>query len=185
MNISAIFIGRPIATTLLMAALLVGGAIGYYLLPVAALPTVDFPTISVSASLPGADPETMAASVAQPLERQFADIPGIIGIWRQPGANTIDLVDKIKAELPALQAGIPPSMKLSIISDRSTSIRQSFADIKLTLMGTLILVIIVIFVFLRNVWATLIPAVTVPLSLVGTFGAMYMLGYTTICRSWR
>ena len=383
MNISAIFVERPIATALLMAALLVGGAIGYNLLPVAALPTVDFPTISVSASLPGADPDTMASSVAQPLERQFADLPGVtqitstsvlgstsitlqfdlsrnidgaagdvqqainaaqgylpknlpnppsykkvnpsdqpililgltsqtmpltqldqyadlnlaqrvstltgvgqvsifgeqkfaptiminplalasrgvgfddvanavtsntadlpvgtlqgpqqsyqigtngqifspkalaesvvvyrngapvrvgdiakvvsgvesplqaswigtergemIGIWRQPGANTIDLVDQIKAQLPILQAGIPPSVKLSIVSDRSTSIRQSFADIKLTLMGTISLVIVVIFIFLRNVWATLIPAVTVPLSLVGTFGVMYMLGYS-------
>ncbi|MGA2127930.1 MAG: efflux RND transporter permease subunit [Xanthobacteraceae bacterium] len=383
MNISATFIARPIATALLMAALLVGGAIGYDLLPVAALPTVDFPTIAVSASLPGADPETMASSVAQPLERQFADLPGVnqitstsvlgstsitlqfalsrnidgaagdvqqainaaqgylpknlpnppsykkvnpadqpililgltsqsmpltqldqyadlnlaqrvstlpgvgqvsifgeqklaptimvnplalaargvgldevatavtgntadlpvgtlqgpqqsyqigtngqlfspqaiartvvvyrngapvrvgdiakvvsgvesplqaswvgaergemIGIWRQPGANTIELVDQIKAELPILQAGIPPSVKLSIVSDRSTSIRQSFADIKLTLMGTLILVVVVIFVFLRNVWATLIPAITVPLSLVGTFGVMYLLGYS-------
>src|ERR1700679_2517959 len=77
MNISATFIERPIATTLLMTALLVGGIIGYNLLPVAALPTVDFPTISVSASLSGADPETMASSVAQPLERQFALIPGV------------------------------------------------------------------------------------------------------------
>ena len=383
MNISAIFIERPIATALLMAALLVGGAIGYNLLPVAALPTVDFPTISVSASLAGANPETMASSVAQPLERQFADLPGVnqitstsvlgstsitlqfdlsrnidgaagdvqqainaaqgylpknlpnpptykkvnpadqpililgltsqsmpltqldqyadldlaqrvstltgvgqvaifgeqkfaptimvnplalasrgiglddvanavtnntanlpvgslqgqqqsyqigangqifspqaiaksvvvyrngapvrvgdiakvvsgvesplqaawvgaepgemIGIWRQPGANTIALVDQIKALLPTLQAGIPPSVKLSIVSDRSTSIRQSFTDVKLTLMGTLVLVIMVIFVFLRNVWATLIPAITVPLSLVGTFGVMYMLGYS-------
>lgn len=75
MNISATFIERPIATTLLMAALLVGGAVGYNLLPVAALPTVDFPTISVSATLSGADPETMASSVAQPLERQFATSP--------------------------------------------------------------------------------------------------------------
>jgi hydrophobe/amphiphile efflux-1 (HAE1) family protein len=382
-NISAIFIERPIATALLMAALLVGGAIGYNLLPVAALPTVDFPTIAVSASLAGANPETMASSVAQPLERQFADLPGVnqitstsvlgstsitlqfdlsrnidgaagdvqqainaaqgylpknlpnpptykkvnpadqpililgltsqsmpltqldqyadldlaqrvstltgvgqvaifgeqkfaptimvnplalasrgiglddvanavtnntanlpvgslqgqrqsyqigangqifspqaiaksvvvyrngapvrigdiakvvsgvesplqaawvgaepgemIGIWRQPGANTIALVDQIKALLPTLQAGIPPSVKLSIVSDRSTSIRQSFADVKLTLMGTLVLVIMVIFVFLRNVWATFIPAITVPLSLVGTFGVMYMLGYS-------
>ena len=77
MNVSAIFIERPIATALLMAALLVGGAIGYNLLPVAALPTVDFPTIAVSASLAGANPETMASSVAQPLERQFADLPGV------------------------------------------------------------------------------------------------------------
>ena len=77
MNISEPFIRRPIATALLMAALLVGGLIGYSLLPVAALPTVDFPTIAVSASLPGASPEIMASSVAQPLERQFATLPGV------------------------------------------------------------------------------------------------------------
>src|SRR6266567_6317837 len=77
MNISEPFIRRPIATALLMAALLVGGIIGYNLLPVAALPTVDFPTISVTASLPGASPDIMAASVAQPLERQFALLPGV------------------------------------------------------------------------------------------------------------
>jgi hydrophobe/amphiphile efflux-1 (HAE1) family protein len=383
MNISATFIERPIATTLLMTALLVGGIIGYNLLPVAALPTVDFPTISVSASLSGADPETMASSVAQPLERQFADLPGVnqitstsvlgstsitlqfdlsrnidgaagdvqqainaaqgylpknlptpptykkvnpadqpililgltsdsmpltqldqyadlnlaqristltgvgqvsifgeqkfaptimvnplalaargigldevaaaitsntanlpvgtlqgpqqsyqigangqlfspqaiaksvvvyrngapvrvgdvakvtggvesplqaawvagqrgemIGIWRQPGANTIELVDQIRAQLPQLQAAIPPSVKLSIVSDRSTSIRQSFSDVKLTLIGTIILVVVMIFIFLRNLWATLIPAITVPLSLLGTFAVMYMLGYS-------
>src|SRR5436305_14671672 len=77
MNISEPFIRRPIATALLMAALLVGGMSGYSLLPVAALPTVDFPTISVSATLPGASPEIMASSVAQPLERQFATLPGV------------------------------------------------------------------------------------------------------------
>jgi hydrophobe/amphiphile efflux-1 (HAE1) family protein len=383
MNISAPFIARPIATFLLMLALLVGGIVGYNLLPVAALPTVDSPTISVSASLPGADPETMAASVAQPLERQFADLPGVsqitstsvlnstqitlqfdlsknidgaagdvtaainaaqgflpknlptpptykkvnpadhpvlilgltspvmpltqldqfadldiaqristmsgvgqvvifgqqkyaptimvnplalaargiglddiatavagnsadlpvgtlegpqksyqigtngqlfsaedigravvtyrngapvrlqdvaqvvtgsdspfqaswvgkergemIGIWRQPGANTVQLVDQIKAALPQLQTAIPPSVKLSIISDRSISIRESFTDVKLTLLAAIVLVVIVIFIFLRNLWATLIPGVTVPLSLFGTFGIMYMLGYS-------
>ncbi|PSJ60357.1 efflux RND transporter permease subunit [Pseudaminobacter soli (ex Li et al. 2025)] len=383
MNISAPFIARPIATFLLMLALLVGGVVGYYLLPVSALPTIDSPTISVSASLPGADPQTMAASVAQPLERQFADLPGVnqitssstlgntlitlqfdlsrnidgaasdvqsainaaggslpknlptpptyrkvnpadhpililgmtssvmpltqldqyadlniaqqisaipgvgqvlifgeqkyaptvsvnplalaargiglddvansiasltadlpvgtlqgpqqsyqiatngqlfdtkeigrsvvayrdgapvrlddiatvtagsesplqaswvgttrgemIGIWRQPGANTIQLVDQIKATLPQLQAGIPPSINLSIISDRSSSIRESFTDVKLTLLAAVVLVVLVIFLFLRNVWATLIPSVTVPLSLVGTFGLMYILGYS-------
>src|SRR5277367_3300597 len=77
MNISEPFVRRPIATALLMAALLVGGMIGYELLPVAALPTVDFPTLSVTATLPGASPEIMAASVAQPLERQFATLPGV------------------------------------------------------------------------------------------------------------
>ncbi|MCJ2126328.1 efflux RND transporter permease subunit [Methylobacterium sp. J-077] len=383
MNISAPFVLRPIATTLVMAAILVGGLVGYELLPVAALPRVDFPTISVSASLPGADPETMASSVAQPLERQFADLPGVdqitststlgatqitlqfalsrdidgaagdvqsainaaqgylpknlptpptykkvnpadqpvlilgmaskamtlthldqyadldiaqristlpgvgqvvifgeqkfaptikvnplalaargigldeiatavtnstadlpvgtlqgpkqsyqigtngqifspkdigrvivayrngapvhlddvanvvagseqplqaswvgtergemIGIWRQPDANTIDLVDQIKAKLPELQKAIPPSVDLSIISDRSISIRESFTDVKLTLLGTIILVVAVIFVFLRSTWATLIPAATVPLSLVGTFAVMELLGYS-------
>ena len=383
MNISAASIKRPIATTLLMAALMISGVVGYNLLPIAALPTVDFPTIAVTANLPGADPETMASSVAQPLERQFANLPGVnqitstsilgttvvtlqfdlsrnidgaagdvqgainaaqgylpknlptpptyrkvnpadqpililgltspsmplteldqyadlniaqrvsmltgvgqvgifgqqkfaptimvnplalaargigldeiasavasntanlpvgtlqgprqayqigtngqlfspddlaksvivyrngapvrvgdvatvtigaesplqaswigdkrgemIGIWRQPGANTIDLVDQIKALLPTLQASIPPSVDLTIVSDRSTSIRESFTDVKLTLVGTIVLVVIVIFVFLRNFWATLIPSVTVPLSLFGTFGVMYLLGYS-------
>ena len=383
MNISAPFIARPIATTLLMLALLVAGAVGYNLLPVAALPNVDIPTLSVTASLPGADPETMASSVAQPLERQFADLPGVtqitsinvlgntqitlqfdlsrsldgaasdvqgainaaegslpknlpnpptyrktnpadhpvlilgltsavmpltdldryadlniaqriasmtgvgqvlifgeqkyaptimvnplavaargigldeiaaaiststanlpvgtlqgpvqsvqigtngqlfsaqdigrvvvsyrngapvqlddiarvgsgsenplqaswvgtergemIGIWRQPGANTIDLVDRIQAALPSLRAGIPPGVNVSVISDRSVSIRESFSDVKLTLLGAIVLVVLVIFAFLRSFWATAIPSVTVPLSLVGTFGFMYVLGYS-------
>jgi len=383
MNISAPFIQRPVATILIMVAVLVAGAIGYNLLPVAALPSVDFPTISVSAQLPGADPKTMASAVAQPLERQFAQIPGVnqitsasvlgttnitlqfdlsrnidgaagdvqqainaasgflpknlpnpptfrkvnpadqpililglttdampltqmdqfadlnvaqristlsgvgqvtifgqqkyaptvminplslasrgigfddiataitnttanlpvgtlqgpsqsyqiatngqlflpaqlakaivtyrngapvrlgdvasvtagvdsplqaswigaargemIGIWRQPGANTLDLVDQLKAMLPELQAGIPPSIKLTIVSDRSTSIKESFSDVKITLMGTILLVIVVIFMFLRELWATIIPALTVPLSLIGTFAVMYQFGYS-------
>ncbi len=383
MNISAPFIKRPIATVLLMVALLVCGGIAYNLLPVAALPSVDFPTISVSAQLPGADPNTMASAVAQPLERQFAQIPGVnqitsasvlgttnitlqfdlsrnidgaagdvqqainaaggflpktlpnpptykkvnpadtpvlilgvtsqampltqldqfadldvaqristlpgvgqvlifgaqkyaptimvnplslaargiglediatavtsttanlpvgtlqgpsqsyqigtngqlfmpqqiaksvvayrngapvrlgdvakvvagvdsplqaswvgtsrgemIGVWRQPGANTLQLVDQIKARLPGLQAGIPPSIKLSTVIDRSRSIRDSFTDVKITLMGTIVLVIIVIFIFLRELWATVIPALTVPLSLIGTFAVMYEFGYS-------
>jgi hydrophobe/amphiphile efflux-1 (HAE1) family protein len=383
MNISAPFIARPIATTLLMLALLAAGAVGYNLLPVAALPNADIPTLSVTASLPGADPETMASSVAQPLERQFANLPGVtemtsvnafgntqitlqfdlsrsidgaasdiqgainaaggslpknlpnpptyrktnpadppvlilgltsavmpltdldryadlniaqrissmigvgqvlifgqqkyaptimvnplavaargigldeiaaavststallpvgtlqgpaqsvqigtngqlfsaedigrvivsyrngapvrlddiarvvtgvenpfqaswvgaergemIAIWRQPDVNTIDLVDRIKATLPNLKAGIPPGVNVSVISDRSVSIRESFTDVKLTLLGAIVLVVLVIFAFLRSFWATLIPSVTVPLSLVGTFGVMYALGYS-------
>ena len=383
MNISEPFIRRPIATALLMAALLVGGIIGYSLLPVAALPTVDFPTLSVTAALPGASPEIMAASVAQPLERQFALLPGVnqitstnvqgttsitlqfdlsrnidgaaadvqaainaasgllpknlpnpptykkvnpadqpililgltsdvmtlheldqyadlnlaqrismlpdvgqvvifgeqkyaptiqvnpaalaargigfddvanaisnntvelpvgtlqgsrqayqigansqlfkpnelnqvivayrngapvriadigrvvdgsdvplqldwvnnhigemIGIWRQPGSNTLQLVDRIKSMLPKLQAGIPPSVKLTMVSDRSISISASFRDVKLTLGLTVILVILVIFAFLRSFWATVIPSVTVPLSLVGTFAVLYLGGYS-------
>lgn len=94
MNISERFIRRPIATALLMAALLAGGIIGYNLLPVSALPSVDFPTISVSASLPGASPEIMASSVAQPLERQFADLPGVnqISSTSVQGVTSITLV---------------------------------------------------------------------------------------------
>src|SRR5215469_10103628 len=383
MSISEPFIRRPIATALLMAALLVGGIIGYSLLPVAALPTVDFPTLQVSASLPGASPEIMASSVAQPLERQFANLPAVnqitstsiqgttvislqfdlsrsidgaasdvqsainaaggqlpknlpspptykkvnpadhpvlilgltsdvmtlheldqsadlniaqrismlpdvgqmvifgeqkyaptvqvnpgalasrelgfddvanaissntvqlpigtlqgrqqayqigansqllqvnqlaqvivayrngqpvrigdigrvvdgsdvpqqldwvnnhigemIGIWRQPGSNTLQLVNRIKSMLPNLQAGIPPSVKLTMVSDRSLSISASFADVKKTLGFTIVLVVIVIFVFLRSLWATVIPSVTVPLSLVGSFAVLYLGGYS-------
>jgi hydrophobe/amphiphile efflux-1 (HAE1) family protein len=380
-NISETFIRRPIATALLMAALLVGGIIGYNLLPVAALPTVEYPTISVTASLPGASPDIMAASVAQPLERQFATLPGIsqitstniegtsiitlqfdlsrnidgaasdvqaainaasgllpkdlpnpptykkvnpaevpvfilgltsdvmtlhqldqyadlnlaqrisllpgvgqvvifgeqkyaptvqvnptalaargigiddvataltnntveqamgtlqgtqqayqigangqlfqpqaldkviiayrngapvrikdvgrvvdgsdaplqldwvnnhigemIGIWRQEGSNTLEVVNNIKRMLPQLEAGIPRSIKLTVVSDRSLSISASFTDVKLTLGFTVVLVILVIFIFLRSFWATVIPSVTVPLSLVGTFAVLYLAG---------
>jgi hydrophobe/amphiphile efflux-1 (HAE1) family protein len=383
MNISAPFIARPIATVLLMLALLSGGAVGYYLLPVAAMPEVEFPTITVTANLPGADPETMAASVAQPLEFQFVAIPGVtqvtstsvlgysaitlqfdlsrnidgaaadvqaainaaqgnlpknlptpptyrkvnpadrpvlvlgltsdvlpltkldeyadlnvarrismmpgvgqvlifgqqkfaptirvnpaalasrgvgldmiasavsgnsadlpvgtlqgpqqsfqigtngqlfspqdigqvvvtyrngapvrladvgdviigaenplqaswvggkrgemIGIWRQPGTNTLELVQQIKSILPRLREGIPPGIELSVISDASASIRESVRDVELTLVAAVVLVVLVIFVFLRNVRATSIPSATVPLSLVGAFGAMYLMGYT-------
>ncbi|MBV8776619.1 MAG: efflux RND transporter permease subunit, partial [Alphaproteobacteria bacterium] len=383
MNISAPFIRRPIATALLMAALFVGGAIGYGLLPVAALPTVDFPTLQVTATLPGASPEIMASSVAQPLERQFAVLPGVnqitstsvqgttvislqfdlsrqidgaatdvqaainaaggqlpknlpnpptykkvnpadqpvlilgltsdvmtlheldqfadldiaqrismlpdvgqviifgeqkyaptvqvnpgalaarglgiddvasaissntvqqpigtlqgpqqayqigansqllqvsqlaqvivayhngnpvriadigrvvdgsdqplqldwvnnhigemIGIWRQPGSNTLELVNRIKKMLPTLQAGIPPAIKLIMVSDRSLSISASFADVKKTLGFTIVLVVAVIFAFLRSLWATVIPSITVPLSLVGSFAVLYLCGYS-------
>ena len=77
MNLSTPFINRPVGTTLLTIAITLAGAIGYFLLPVAPLPQIEFPTIQVQAALPGASPETMATSVAQPLERQFAQIPGI------------------------------------------------------------------------------------------------------------
>ena len=102
----------------------------------------------------------------------------MIGIWRQPGANTLELVDAIKAALPRLRQGMPASIELSVVSDRSVSIRESFADVKWTLVAAVVLVIVVIFAFLRNIRAAAIPSVTVPLSLVGTFAAMYMFGYT-------
>ena len=383
MNISAPFIHRPIATALLMVALLVGGLVSYPLLPVAALPNVNYPTLQVTAQLPGADPQTMASSVATPLELQFGEIPGlaqmtsasalgytqitlqfdlnrqidgtvsdtlsainaatpylpvgmpypptirkvnpadtpilvlgltsdtlplttvdayaenillqkisqisgvglvgiggqqkpavrvqldpqalaarginledvrtalgqanvdlakgtlnsprqtytlntndqllkaedyanlviayrngapvrirdvgravsapendliagwynqkravILAIQRQPGANVINTVNRIKAMMPVLQASIPPAVKVNIISDRTETIRASVSDVQFTLMLTVALVVMVIFLFLRNFWATIIPAVTVPLSLVGTFAVLYELGYS-------
>jgi hydrophobe/amphiphile efflux-1 (HAE1) family protein len=383
MNISAPFIQRPIATALLMVGLLVGGLVSYQLLPVAALPNVNYPTIQVTAQLPGADPKTMASSVATPLELQFGQIPGltqmtsasalgftqvtlqfdlsrgidgcvsdtlsainaasaylplglpypptirkvnpadtpilvlgltsdslplttvdayaenillqkisqisgvglvgiggqqkpairvqldpealaarginledvrtvlgqanvdlakgtlnsprqtytlntndqllkaddyanliiayrngapvrvrdvgraisapeneliagwynqqraiILAVQRQPGANVIETVDRVKAMLPVLQASIPAAIKVNIISDRTETIRASVADVQFTLMLTIALVVMVIFLFLRNFWATVIPAVTVPLSLIGTFAVLYELGYS-------
>ncbi|MBV9237460.1 MAG: multidrug efflux RND transporter permease subunit [Xanthobacteraceae bacterium] len=383
MNISEIFIRRPIGTSLLMAGLLVFGIASYRLLPVAALPTVDFPTITVSANLPGASPDTMASSVATPLEQQFAAIPGLAqmtstsglgtttitlqfelsrnidgaagdvqtainaasgllpkdlpnpptyrktnpadrpiliyavysdalplyrvddyaytvmaqrisqitgvaqvdiagqqqyavhvqvnptalaargigledvhnalaaatlnepkgnlegaqqavtldtndqlfnskafdnvivayrngapvrikdignavdssvyartGAWfngkpaellmvrRQAGANTLDVVNQIKAQIPLLEASFPPSIHVALVSDRSENIRASVNDVQFTLVLTIALVVLVIFVFLRNFWATVIPSVVVPLSLVATFGVMYALGYS-------
>jgi len=382
-NLSAPFIHKPIATALLMVAIVLLGAIGYELLPVAALPEVDSPTIQVTAQLPGADPQTVASSVATQLERQFGQIPGLaqmtsssalgytqitlqfsrdrtidsaaldvqaainatsgqlppnllnppiyrktnpadtpilllaltsqtlpltkvsdyadsilvqklsqmpgvglvslggeqnpairvqvnpaqlaaagldlesvrtalanstvnqpkgtlyggqhafslltndqlttaggfddyilayrngaairvrdvgraivapedktlagwlgtqravlIAIQRQPGANVIETVDQIKKALPQLEASLPPSIKVKIVSDRTQTIRASIADIKFTLMLTIALVVAVIFLFLRKLWATVIPAIAVPLSLVGTFAVMYALGFS-------
>src|SRR5216684_2605104 len=357
MSFSAPFIRRPVGTSLLSAAVLMAGALGYMSLPVAPLPQVEFPTISVSANLPGADPETMASSVATPLERQFGRIAGVtqmtsnsssgstnvtlqfeldrdidaaardvqaainaargqlpanlptnpnwrkvnpadapimilamtsdvqtqpqmydvgdsilaqkiaqiegIGqvfvggssrpavrveanplqlskmnvgldavrtslaaananrpkgavagpenalivnsndqlfkarqyrslivssrdgkpvislvLFRQPGANIIGTVDRVRSLLPQLQAAIPPSIHLDVVLDRTTTIRASVIDVERTLVISIALVILVVFLFLRSGWATIIPSVAVPLSLVGTFGVMYLLGYS-------
>jgi HAE1 family hydrophobic/amphiphilic exporter-1 len=102
----------------------------------------------------------------------------ILAVQRQPGANVIETVDRVKAMLPVLQASIPPGIKLNIISDRTETIRASISDVQFTLLLTVALVVMVIFIFLRNFWATVIPAVTVPLSLIGTFGVLYGLGYS-------
>jgi hydrophobe/amphiphile efflux-1 (HAE1) family protein len=102
----------------------------------------------------------------------------ILAIQRQPGANVVDTVDRIKAMMPVLQASIPPAVKVNIISDRTETIRASVSDVQFTLILTVALVVMVIFIFLRNFWATVIPAVTVPLSLVGTFAVLYELGYS-------
>jgi len=383
MNVSEPFIKRPVATTLLTVAVALAGAVAFRLLPVSPLPQVDFPTISVSAGLPGASPETMASSVATPLERQFGRIAGItemtsssslgsanvtlqfdlsrdidsaardvqasinaargylpsnlpnnpsyrkvnpadspimiialtskiltkgqmydaastvlaqklsqvtgvgqvtvggsalpgvrvelipmalnkygIGVeqvrtvlgaananipkghfsdaqrmwevgandqiykavdyepllityrngsavrvgdvarvvdsvedlrtagydngspavlvivFRQPGANIIDTVDRIRAQLPQLKAAIPQTIDLAVAMDRTTTIRASVRDVERTLVISVGLVIVVVFFFLRNVRTTLIPSVAVPVSLIGTFGVMYLLGYS-------
>ena len=383
MSISTPFIKRPIGTSLLMAALLLVGIVAYPLLPVAPLPRVEFPTIAVTASFPGASPETMAATVAQPLEREFAQIPGVaqltsvnvlgqssitiqfdlsrnidaaasdvqaqinaasgqlpknlpsaptyrkvnpadspiliisvtsdelpliavddyadnilsqqisqvsgvsqvliggeqkravrvqvdparlasmgmtledvrgmlvnatvdspkgsvdgdrkaftiydndqltraeeyknvvlayrngapvrvrdIGvavdgpenvrlaatqdnhpavlliIFKQPDANVIDTVTAVQARLPSLLTSIPPSVHVKVVSDRTLTIRASVADVQFTLILSIALVVMVIFLFLRSLWATIIPSVTVPLALVGTFAVMFLQNYS-------
>jgi multidrug efflux pump len=99
-------------------------------------------------------------------------------VFRQPGANIIDTVDGVYAALPQLSAAIPPAIKLDVMVDRTTTIRASIKDVEKTLLISIALVILVVFVFLRNFVATLIPSVVVPLSLIGTFGVMYLLGYS-------
>src|SRR4029077_17928485 len=93
-------------------------------------------------------------------------------------ANIIETVDRIKSLLPTLRATIPPSINLSVIIDRTTAIRASIQDIEHTILISIGLVVLVVFVFLRNAWATIIPSISVPLSLLGTFGVMYLLGYS-------
>ncbi len=112
-------------------------------------------------------------------DRQFGVRRAILlAIQRQPGTNTVEVVDNIKQLLPAFQEQMPPSVRMNILYDRSVSIRDSVADVKFTLFLALVLVILVIFVFLRNVSATAIPSLALPLSLVGTFALMYMMGYS-------
>jgi multidrug efflux pump len=102
----------------------------------------------------------------------------IMNIQRQPGANIISVVDRIKKILPQLQAALPASVKVQILTDRTTTIRASVADVQFTLLLTMALVVMVIFLFLRSLRATIIPSFAVPLSIVGTFGVMYLLGYS-------
>jgi multidrug efflux pump len=107
------------------------------------------------------------------------DVPAVIvNIQRQPGANIIAVVDRIKALLPQLKTSIPSAISIAILTDRTTTIRASVEDVQFELMLTVGLVVLVIFLFLRSFSATVIPSVAVPLSLVGTFGAMYLLGYS-------
>ena len=99
-------------------------------------------------------------------------------VFKQPGANVIETVDRIKAELPRLRAAMPPSLTVGILSDRTQTIRASVEDVQFTLLLTIGLVIAVIFIFLRTFWATVIPSVTVPVSLLGACALMYMMSYT-------
>ncbi|HLQ00156.1 MAG TPA: efflux RND transporter permease subunit, partial [Candidatus Limnocylindria bacterium] len=102
----------------------------------------------------------------------------LLAIFRQPGANMIETVDRILALIPQLQASISPSLHLRVANDRTTTIRASIRDVEITLLISIVLVVLVVFAFLRNAWATAIPSVAVPLSLVGTFGVMYLAGYS-------
>src|SRR5438445_2842704 len=107
------------------------------------------------------------------------DAPAVIvNIQRQPGANIIQVVDRVKKLLPQLKANLPASVDVSILTDRTTTIRASVRDVQFSLMLTVALVVMAIFLFLRNISATIIPSVAVPLSLVGTLGVMYLLGYS-------
>jgi multidrug efflux pump len=102
----------------------------------------------------------------------------LLVVFKIPGANVIDTVDKVLAEMDHLQAAIPPTIKIAVAVDRTTTIRASVHDVEISLLISVLLVVLVVFLFLREIWATIIPSVAVPLSLVGTFGVMYLLGYT-------
>src|SRR5207248_527117 len=99
-------------------------------------------------------------------------------VMRQPGSNTIEVIDRIRELLPVFQAQMPPSVHLGIRGDRSKNIREAFHDIQFTMAATLALVIMVIFLFLRNFSATMIPAMALPFSIVGTFSVMYLLNFS-------
>ncbi len=102
----------------------------------------------------------------------------VLAVQRQPGANTVAVIDRIREILPGYQAQLPGGMKLDILYDRSQSIRESLHDVEFTLILAVVLVVLVIFLFLRNVRATLIPSAAIPLSIIGTFGVMYLLGFS-------
>src|SRR5262249_34825145 len=102
----------------------------------------------------------------------------ILPIQRSPGANVIETVGRIQKMMPVLQASIPSGIKISVVSDRTATIRASVSDVQFTLVLSVALVVMVIFLFLRNFWATVIPGIAVPLSLIGTFAVLYELGYS-------
>jgi HAE1 family hydrophobic/amphiphilic exporter-1 len=122
-------------------------------------------------------------AVSEPVDRTVAAYQNnkdgvILAVFKQPGANVIDTVDRIQAELPQLTMRIPPAIKTETILDRTRTIRASVADVEFTLVLTICLVVLVILLFLRNFWATLIPSVTVPLALAGSFAAMYAMHFS-------
>jgi multidrug efflux pump len=278
MNLSRLFILRPVATTLSMLAIVLAGLIAYRLLPVSALPQVDYPTIRVMTLYPGASPDVMTSAVTAPLERQFGQMPGltqmastssggasvltlrfsldinmdvaeqqvqaainaasnllpndlpappvynkvnpadtpvltlaitsktmllpklndlvdtrmaqkiaqisgvgmvsIAGGQRQPGANVIEVVDRIKALLPSITDNLPAGLDVTVLTDRTQTIRASVTDVQHELLIAIALVVMVTFLFLRRASATLIPSIAVPLSLIGTFGVMYLAGFS-------
>src|SRR5438093_773155 len=266
MHFSRVFIERPIMTTLVTFAILLFGIVGFRALPISALPSVDYPTIQVTAAQPGANPETMASSIATPLERAFSTIAGLRSMSSSnvQGVTTITMqfaLDRdidaaaqdvqasiAQAILPPMPrppsyakqnpseqpilylaltsntlplytvneyaetmlaqrissvsgvsrvqifgaqkyavriqvdpdrlAALPPSVELLSLYDASESVRGSIHDVEFTLMLTIALVVMVIFLFLRNLSATLIPGSAVVLSIVGTFATMYLLGYS-------
>jgi multidrug efflux pump len=102
----------------------------------------------------------------------------ILDVQRQPGANTIAVVDAVHELLPKLRASLPPGLKISVVTDRTVTIRAAIADVQFTLVLTVALVVLVIFLFLRKLWATVIPSVTLPVSLIATFGAMALCGFS-------
>ena len=106
------------------------------------------------------------------------ELPAVVVIQRQPGANVIEVVDSIKKMLPQLKSALPASIKVEVLTDRTTTIRESVKDVQFELLLAIALVVLVIFLFLRNLAATAIPSVAVPLSLVGSFGVMYLLGFS-------
>ena len=127
-----------------------------------------------------ADIHTAGLSGINPLEGSAgaAKDAMLIIIFKIPGANVISTVDTVLTEMPRLQASIPPTIKIDVAVDRTTTIRSSVHDVEISLLISVTLVVLVVFLFLREVWATIIPSVAVPLSLLGTFGVMYLLGYT-------
>src|SRR5258707_864031 len=259
MSISAPFVKRPIATSLLMGGIFLVGLVVFPLLPVAPLPQVDFPTIQVQAQLPiggqkkpagggRIDPTKLAAlglqmeDGAAVIATATVDAPKgsingpkrsmtiydndqllkaapwndvvvaykngapvrirdigvavdgpentlmtawqnghngiLLLIYKQPGANVIDAEQRVQVLLPHALASVPPSIKVNTVANRTTTISASVKDVEFTLALTIALVVMVIFLFLRNAWATIIPGVTVPLALLGTAAMMYVLNYS-------